>query len=253
MPNVSTLQHGHDTSFLYVTTTMCPPYENPKWTNPAWACDMKKTYKIPLNPRVAKVHIPVGEKLEVYDDILYLKEDPKPILGEMGVLKNGVNVFGVGSPCGFSSKCPDEGAPSKWVDAVSSEGHTVDQCGGHAAPTNQYHIHSGIGIVTASDRTACQLPADVPNEHSSLLGWMFDGVGLYGPYSLGGKPPTDLDACGGHTHVLDGKEVYHYHMPYPVSFPWTIGCFSRCPEVSNNPNEFGFLNTNATYGCEVKV
>lgn len=116
----------------------------------------------------------------------YLKEDPKPVLGVMGVLLNGVNIFGVGSPCGFSSKCPQDGGPSKWVDAVESEGHTVDMCGGHAAPTHQYHIHSGVGLVTAEQRKTCELPVDTAQEHSRMLGWMFDGYGLYGRYSLNG-------------------------------------------------------------------
>ena len=165
---------------------MCPPYDNPGWTNPAQACQFQKTYKIPLYPKKASTPIPVGEKLTVFEDITYLKEDPAPILGVMGVLINGVNVFGVGSPCGFSSKCPQDGGPSKYVDAVEAEGHTVDSCGGHAAPTHQYHIHSGVGMTSNELRMKCSLPIDVEKEHSSLVGWMFDGYGLYGRYSLNG-------------------------------------------------------------------
>lgn len=86
----------------------CPQYPNPGWTNPAQACQFPITYKIPLMPRKASSAIPVGEKLVVYENITYLKEDPKPVLGTMGVLRNGVDIFGVGSPCGFSSKCPEQ-------------------------------------------------------------------------------------------------------------------------------------------------
>ena len=199
-----------------------------------------------MNPRVAKLHIPVGEKQEVFENITYLKEDPKPILGVMGVLKNGVNIFGVGSPCGFSSKCPEDGGPTIYVDAVEAEGHTVDFCGGHPAPTNQYHVHSGTKITTSSARQTCQLPVDTPGKHSELLGWMFDGFGLYGPYTDGGKIPTDWDECGGHTHEINGVSVYHYHLP--SKFPWTIGCFKGCPVVSNSPRELAFANE-AKYGC----
>ncbi len=177
---------SNDSQFLYVNTIGCPPYANPGWTNPSQACQFPLTYKIPLYPKKASTPIPVGEKLVVYDNITYLKEDPKPILGVMGVLVNGVNVYGVGSPCGYSSKCPSDGGPSKWVDAVVSEGHTVDSCGGHAAPTHHYHIHSGVGMVTEESRVACQLPTDTAKEHSQLLGWMFDGYGLYGRNSLNG-------------------------------------------------------------------
>ncbi len=65
-------------------------------------------------------------------------------------------------------------------------GHTVDGCGGHPAPTHQYHVHSGIGMETSDLRKTCGLPVDEPKTHSELLGWMFDGYGLYGKYSLNG-------------------------------------------------------------------
>ena len=232
-------------SYRYVETTGCPPYDNPRWTNPVAACIQNKQYVLPLNPTRAQTPIPVGEPYGRYDGILYLKESPAPIFGALGVLTNGVLVFGVGSPCGYSSKCPEDGAPTKYVDAVESEGYTVDQCGGHAAPTNnQYHIHSNIGINTTTGQKQCLVNVDVPGQHSPLIGWIFDGFGLYGQYSVNGVVPTDLDQCGGHTHDINGSMVYHYHMP--TSFPWTIGCFTGCPYVENNPREFANISQ---YGC----
>ena len=231
-----------------ITTTGCPPYENPGWTNPAKACVTEVTYLIPRNPKVANTPIPVGERLEVYNGITYLKEDPPPALGALGVLLNGVRIFGVGSPCGYNSDCPEDGGPSIYVDAVEAEGHTTDSCGGHAAPTGDYHVHSGIGFDTNIERANCELPEDVSGEHSELLGWMFDGFGLYGRYSLGGELPTDLDECGGHTHLLDGVMTYHYHLP--EAFPWTVGCLTGCPEVSNSPRTFSFVTESDEYGCQ---
>ena len=132
--------HNNDDQYRYVKTDGYPPYKNPKWTNPGHACIQDLTFKLPLTPKNAKEHIPwpVVEPYGRFEGILYLKEDPPPIFGAMGVLRSGVMVFGVGSPCGYSSKCPEDGAPTKYVDAVESERHTVDQCGGHAAPTGQY-------------------------------------------------------------------------------------------------------------------
>ena len=237
-----------DSTYRYITTSQCPPYQNPQWSNPSVACSRPTTHRIPLHPRNAATAIPVGEGQLVWNDILYLREDPSPIFGAMGVLLNGVNIFGVGSPCGFSSKCPENGGPSKYVDAVDSEGHTTDQCGGHADPHHNYHIHSQTGFNASKidGRQKCQLPVDVPGKHSQLLGWMFDGYGIYGQFSEDGKVPTNLDECGGHTHNINGVSVYHYHFPYPSEFPWTIHCFKGCPEVSNNPHEFsGFTK----YGC----
>ena len=239
-----------DENFHYISTTQCPPYDNPMWQNPNSACRVEVTYKIPLRPTRPTIadSIPVGEALESYNNILYLKEDPRPIFGSLGVLLNGVNIFGVGSPCGFGSPCPedDSQAPSMYVDAVESEGHTTDQCAGHSSPTGEYHVHSNLGFNDTTGRQVCQLPVDTPGEHSQLLGWMFDGYGIYGQLSENGEVPTDLDECGGHTHDMDGVAVYHYHFPYPSQFPWVIGCFKGCPEVSNNQREFSSVSQ---YGC----
>ena len=76
---------------------------------------------------------------------------------------------------------------------------------------------------------------------------MFDGFGLYGRYSLNETVPTDLDECGGHTHEIDGEMTYHYHLP--DHFPWTIGCYKGCPEISNNEMELSFVNSDPDYGC----
>ena len=238
-----------DDTFRYFETSTCPPYSNPNWSIPNPACSIAKTFKIPLQPKFASKAIPAAEVLQTFNGITYLKEDPAPILGAMGVFVNGVQLYGVGSPCGFSSDCPSDGAPSMWVDAVEAEGYTVDQCGGHADAMGGYHIHSGLFITNASQRTMCTLPPDTAGQHSELLAWLFDGVGLYGPNSIGGVPPTDLDECGGHTHNISGVQTYHYHLPDPPAFPWTIGCFKACPEVSNNQVQFSFLETDPSYGC----
>lgn len=237
-----------DENFRYITTFQCPPYDNPMWNNPNNACMVEVTYKIPLRPTrpTTADNIPVGEASASYNGILYLKEDPRPIFGSLGVLLNGVNIFGVGSPCGFGSRCPRDGGPTLYVDAVESEGHTTDQCAGHSSPTGAYHVHSNLGFNSSSGRQTCQLPVDTPGEHSQLLGWMFDGYGIYGQVSENGTVPTDLDECGGHTHDIDGVSVYHYHFPHPSRFPWVIGCFRGCPEVSNNQMEFSSVSQ---YGC----
>ena len=87
----------------------------------------------------------MGTDLQVYDDIMYLRDGA--LAGKLGVLFNGVEIFGRYSPCGFGSVCKDDcskggnkcvvdpKAPSDVVDAVDAEAHTVDKCEGHAAPT----------------------------------------------------------------------------------------------------------------------
>ncbi len=86
--------------------------------NPNQACEFQETYRIPLVPVPAQIPIPVGQAHSVFENITYLEETPAPIFGALGVLVSGVNIFGVGSPCGFSSKCPDQGGPTQYVDAM---------------------------------------------------------------------------------------------------------------------------------------
>lgn len=77
----------------------------------------------------------------------------------------------------------------------------LDACGGHANP---YHYH---------ERMTCLYDADPTTGHSTRIGTMLDGNGLYGKYVAKDTLPTDLDACGGRKGVTPdsgGKEVYYY-------------------------------------------
>ena len=243
-----------DPNYIAVRTSTCPPYGDGTrgWNNPGDACVRHTNYYIPKEPFSSNTPIPVGEEHSEYNSITYLKEDPRPVFGAIGVLVNGVNIFGVGSPCGFGSSCPNEdpNAPSVYVDAVDSEGQTLDECAGHSNPITGYHIHAGFNIDNNTQRTRCSLPNDEDGKHSALLGWMFDGHAIYGMRSLNGIVPDDLDNCSGHTHEINGKEVYHYHLP--ASYPWIIGCFKSCPYQNNNPMEFNNLvyADGDPYGCE---
>ena len=248
-----------DATTRYIQTTGCPPYTNPGWITPNGACMVSVTVTVPLKPAFALIPIPVGELQSVYLNVTYLKDNPAPALGKLGVFVSGVFIYGPASPCGVSSPCPqasnasgimqyvDPKAPSNYVDAVQSEGQSTDACAGHGGPGGNYHIHSGLGINTTAQRVACGLPPDTPDNHSVLLGWMFDGIGLYGRYSQNGIVPTQLDSCNGHTHLIDGVLTYHYHIP--DGFPWTVGCFKGCPRSTNNP----FTFSTSTYGCPTGV
>jgi hypothetical protein len=105
-------------------------------------------------------------------------------------------------------------------DAVAHE--TQDGCQGHPERTGQYHYHN---------LTTCL--ADDAAGHSALMGYALDGFGIYGPYGEDGRALTnaDLDACHGHTHVIewDGRlvEMYHYHAAF--EYPYTLGCFRGTP------------------------
>ncbi|HTJ97308.1 MAG TPA: YHYH protein [Rhodocyclaceae bacterium] len=132
-----------------------------------------------------------------------LAAQPSCVPGAIGYLLSGAVLFNALD------------APGR--DAVAHE--TQDSCQGHPQQSGVYHYHS-VSSCVDTKREA--------NGHSSLVGYLIDGFGIYGRYGDGGKLLTsaDLDECHGHTHKImwDGKwiEMYHYHATW--DFPYTAGC-----------------------------
>ena len=135
-------------------------------------------------------------------------EQPTCVGGEVGIMLSGVVIF---------SAFDAEGR-----DAVAHE--VQDTCDGHPQLSGFYHYHS------LSDCFE-----DTVSGHSALMGYAFDGFGIYGYYGEDSREVTnaDLDACHGHTHVVewDGQlvEMYHYHATR--EFPYVVGCFKGTPSV----------------------
>ena len=75
-----------------VVTSSCPPYIK-GWNNPADAYGQLTTFTIP-KPVFAAQPIPVGKELTKYGGIMYLVDDGTALGGSLGVMKNGVEVFG---------------------------------------------------------------------------------------------------------------------------------------------------------------
>ncbi|MBW4549653.1 MAG: YHYH protein [Aphanocapsa sp. GSE-SYN-MK-11-07L] len=140
-------------------------------------------------------------------------------MGRIGVLRTGGYIFN---------------ALDVWgKDAVAYE--IQDSCQGHPERHGAYHYHNLTTCLEDKIEGSAQVTG-----HSALVGYAFDGFGIYGHRGEGGKVLTnaDLDACHGHTHDItwDGKKVnlYHYHATW--EYPYTIGCYRGTPVVrSNNP------------------
>ena len=134
---------------------------------------------------------------------------PNCVGGEVGIMLSGVVIF---------SAFDAEGR-----DAVAHE--VQDECDGHPQMSGFYHYHSLSDCIEDTSTSG----------HSSLVGYAFDGYGIYGYYDEDGAEVTndDLDECHGHTHVVewDGGmvEMYHYHATH--EFPYTVGCFHGAPAV----------------------
>ena len=130
--------------------------------------------------------------------------------GGIGVLNDGVLLF--------------DALDAQGRDAVAHE--VLDVCDGHPAPGGVYHHHDvpGCLMVTASG------PA-------TLVGYAFDGYGIYVIHKSDGTLPTnaDLDACHGTTSVVpwNGRPTRIYHYVATAEFPYTLGCFHGTPVINN--------------------
>jgi hypothetical protein len=60
---------------------------------------------------------------------------------------------------------------------------------------------------------------------SGLIGVLLDGFPVYGPDDIGGRTPTGLDVCNGHTAATEDapEGIYHYHTT--ATTPYISGCF----------------------------
>jgi hypothetical protein len=135
---------------------------------------------------------------------------------------------------------------SNGEDAVISRATDYyDTCGGTIIPgifldTGVYNYQTVPGDtdpLSHTDMNAANLnycPAvrkwytDQPNTHSPLMGFMADGIPIYGPRGGSGEVPMDLDSCGG--HAGDGVLFYHYH--FQTSYPYSVECLSGCVPTS---------------------
>lgn len=131
-------------------------------------------------------------------------DNPECVGGEVGVMLTGVPLYNAFDAGGR--------------DAVATE--IQDSCEGHPQAAGQYHYHG------PSD---CLKDASKEDEHSDLVGYAFDGFGIFGTRGENGVElsSNDLDECHGHTHEItwEGKKVtmYHYHLTH--DFPYSVGCF----------------------------
>jgi len=118
-----------------------------------------------------------------------------------------------------------------------NEGDQNDACAGHASASGVYHYRSIIGDTEGLSHYANSVGLinycpDIPEvmkdtatgQHSPLVGFALDGIPIFGPLTVGGKLPTDLDECNG--HISTQYPFYHYHMS--TSYPYVIGCFRGC-------------------------
>ncbi len=92
-------------------------------------------------------------------------------LGHVGVAWNGVSLFN-------PSDARDIGGCTGNAAYLESDG--VDDYGGHPTGQGEYHYHTGDFLRRAGELGL----SNQPGAHSSLVGYAFDGVPIYGSYGF---------------------------------------------------------------------
>jgi len=132
--------------------------------------------------------------------------------GAIGVAVSGSVFFDPFEGDGSGTVANDDNAT---IDGIPF----IDACGGHPLPNAvSYHYHGIPFCITDA--------LDTDGQHSELIGYLFDGFGIYGPQDVDGAEPTDLDQCMGHigpTPNFD-EDTYHYHVSSTANY--ISACFS---------------------------
>ena len=75
-----------------------------------------------------------------------------------------------------------------------------DDAGGHINLAAGYHYHAATGLSTKIKQK---------DTHAAMIGYAFDGYGIFENKDASGKEYSDLDASRGHYDAIRG---YHYHV-----------------------------------------
>ncbi|MEO6695865.1 MAG: YHYH protein, partial [Ignavibacteria bacterium] len=191
----------YSANFSYVKCTGIPSYTIGPWTmNPNIPSNQNWTFKI--------ARYPVA--------------DPTPSVagnGQIGVLINGVVLFNSGDAMSYNNQNIWHRV-AQYFEAVS-----FDTSGGHPAPSGAYHYHINMK----------KLYTPNSSQHSPILGYMFDGFPLYGPYSYSNTNGTGSirrmksgfikRTITTRTTLPDGTVLPTNQWGPAVSTAYPLGCF----------------------------
>lgn len=196
-------------NFSYVKCTGIPLYTIGPWPmNPNLPSNQNWSFKIARFPVADPTPTTVGN-------------------GQIGVLINGVVLFNSGDAMSYNNQNIWHRV-AQYFEAVS-----FDASGGHPAPSGAYHYHINMKTLYVMDSTV----------HSPLLGYMFDGYPLYGPYAY-----SNTNGTGGirrmrsgykkrsittRTTLPDGTVLPTNQYGPPVSATYPLGCFIEDYEATN--------------------
>jgi hypothetical protein len=128
----------------------------------------------------------------------------------VGFLIDGVAMFDCTDGFSWTGSAEVGGNTGQWHrDAYVNEGITLDYGNTHQQNTGMYHNHAnplalryqtGDNISFNPTTKRYSEAAGTPSKHSPLLGWMRDGLPIYGPYGYS----SALDANSGIRRMVSG-------------------------------------------------
>ena len=251
--NVQSVQYSNN--WVYVTATGVPAYITGPFLdgNPSFTTNQNAIFKMPLNPTQN-----TGTATATQG-------------GNIGIFINGVAMFdyrdGVAwnattnALCGGPGNPPCPGGPATtqaWNrDAIVAERAGFDCAKGHPAQGN-YHHHqnpSAFKLDLTVISTICDIyDADGlyvinANEHSSLIGYAYDGFPVYGAYAF-----KNADGTGGIARMKSGYQLRNIttRTTSPtgatvtggpvVSTTYPLGYFREDYEFISHPGEADYLD-----------
>lgn len=221
------LQSFPSKGYRTLSGNACPGYDWRTQKAPYDAGDHSFSVRLPTQPRIAAQVTPIGLK------------SSSSVSGVIGFALNGVKIFSV--------------ATSSGEDSVLSKGSILDSCGGVNDPMKEFTFSTKVpGIyhyiampgdpnplihipgIPVANISYCAASSSWYSEdsttHSPIVGFLADGIPIYGPRGANGLPPQDLDQCGG--HAGDDIPFYHYH--FSTVYPYSVECLVGCPNTAIN-------------------
>jgi hypothetical protein len=182
----------YSSNWVYIKNTGLAPYVMGPWLNPNLPKNQGTStgvYRFPRSPTIPSSHTLTGQ-------------------GSIGFLVDGVAIYNTSDGFSYSVSNSKDASPNANIgpgdgiwnrDALPNEGGSFDYAFNHPQPSGQYHAHANpIGVryvlsdninYDSSTKMYTENTSATNWKHSPIIGWVNDGLPLYGPY--GYSNPTN--------------------------------------------------------------
>jgi hypothetical protein len=186
----------YSTNWIYIRNTGLASYVMGPWSNPNWPKNQGTSTSVYRFPRgnVGVTNVAAAKTLTG--------------LGAIGHLVDGVAIYNDSDGFSYSYSHSEDASPMAGIgngdgiwnrDALPNEGVSFDYALNHPQQQGEYHSHANpiairylLGDNVNYDGTTKNYSEDTNTtvfRHSPILGWLNDGLPLYGPY--GYSDPTN--------------------------------------------------------------